>query len=335
MKMTLDEIAGLCKGQVAGDGGKTITGLNTPEDASPEDLIYIRDARNSRLLENSAAGAALIEKLPELKWAGSYIIVSNPQLAFAKLAEMLIPSAENTYSIHPTAVVVSREGLSERISIGPFCVIEDGVVIGDDVVIGAGAKIGKNVRIGGGTVIGENVVLKNGIAVGENCKLAPGVVIGADGFGLAKDGERWVSIPQLGSVVIGNQVEIGANTTIDRGAIRNTVIGDGVKLDNLIQIGHNVIIGPNTVIAAHTAVAGSTRIGKSCEIGGCVGIMDHSDIGDYIKIGGGSVVSGKLVESGIYSSSIKVDKLSIWQKNAARIRHLDEIARRLRKLEEK
>lgn len=333
--MTLDEIAGLCEGQVAGDRNKLITGVSTPEDALPGDLIFIRSIKNFRLLENSAAGAALVEKIPDIAWSGSYIIVSNPQLAFAKVARKYAPPTEGSHSIHPTAIIESKEGISNNVSIGPYCVIEHGAILGKDVVIGSGVKIGRDTHIGARTVVGENVVLKQGTEIGENCRLAPGVVIGADGFGLARDGEHWVSIPQLGRVVIGNDVEIGANTTIDRGAIKNTVIGDGVKLDNLIQIGHNVTIGRDTVIAAHTAIAGSTKIGRSCEIGGCVGIMDHSEVGDNIKIGGGSVVSGRLTEPGIYSSSLKVDKLAIWQKNAARIRKLDELARRLRKLEEK
>ena len=206
-------------------------------------------------------------------------------------------------------------------------------VIGSNVSIGAGSVIAKNVVIGKGTKLYPNVTVLDGCEVGENCILHSGVVIGADGFGFVPEEERYVKVPQIGHVIIGNDVEIGANTTIDRGAIENTIIGDGVKLDNQIQIAHNVVIGDHTVISAGTAIAGTTKIGKHCLIGGCVAIRDNIEITDNVILTGRTLVSRSLTEAGSYSSSTPIDDTRNWRKNSARFRTLDSLARRVKQLE--
>lgn len=334
MELSLKEIAALCNGSIKGDPGKKISGVNTVEAATREELVFVVDSRHARKLEGSTAGAVLCRK-GDLSVDIDQVNVADPLLAFAIIAENLNPESSPGKGIATTAAI------DPTASLGAGCFIADHVVIGENVVVGnnvrieSGARIERDCSIGDNTVIYQNVVIKRGTQIGSGCRLHPGVVLGADGFGLVRENSGWRRIPQLGRLVIGNDVDVGANTTIDRGSLGNTVVEDGVKMDNLIQIGHNVRIGANTVIAAHTAIAGSTVIGRHCEIGGCVGIMDHSEVGDNVKIGGGSVVSGRITEPGIYSSSIKAEKLADWQKNAAWVRKLNSIVERLKKLEDK
>jgi len=334
MELSLKEIAALCNGSVKGDPGKKISGVNTVEAATGEELVFVVDSRHARKLEGSTAGAVLCRN-GDLSIDIDQVHVNDPLLAFAIIAERLNPDSVAENGIAATAVI------DPTASLGTGCFVADHVAIGENVVVGnnvrieSGTRIERDCSIGGDTIIHQNVVIKRGTHIGSGCRLHPGVVLGADGFGLVKENNGWRRIPQLGKLVIGNDVDVGANTTIDRGSLGNTVVEDGVKMDNLIQVGHNVRIGANTVIAAHTAIAGSTIIGKHCEIGGCVGIMDHSEVGDNVKIGGGSVVSGRITEPGIYSSSIKAEKLADWQKNAAWVRKLNSIVERLKKLEDK
>ena len=211
--------------------------------------------------------------------------------------------------------------------------IADGVQIATNVSIGAGCVIGERSQIGAGTRLWANVTIYHGIQIGENGIIHSGVVIGADGFGLAKDQAVWHKVCQLGSVIIGNDVEIGANTTIDRGALEDTVIEDGVKLDNLVQIAHNVRIGAHTAIAGCTGIAGSTEIGSDCLIGGDVAINGHIKLTNNVMIGGSSTVRNTIKEPGMYSCSTSVQKDHVWRKNFVRVRQLDSMARRLRALE--
>ncbi|MGW8246985.1 MAG: UDP-3-O-(3-hydroxymyristoyl)glucosamine N-acyltransferase [Acidiferrobacterales bacterium] len=335
MQLSLEEITSLCGGTLYGDGNKIITSVSSPRNASNDDLVFIKNGKFEKYIKTTNAGAVLIGNLPEEKISQNYIVVDDPQLAFAKIAQQFESPAIPKENISNLASISETAKIGENVYIGDFVSIGEGARVGNNVYIGQGSRIGESSQVGDGTVIFQNVVIGKGCRIGCGCRIHPGVVIGADGFGLVKDRDSWKRIPQLGNVQVGDQVDIGANTTIDRGTLDDTVISDGVKLDNLIQIGHNVRIGKNTVIAAHTAIAGSTVIGKNCEIGGCVGIMDHSLVGDEIKIGGGSVISGKLLQPGIYSSSIKAEELSIWQKNAAWLRRLYKLADRVKKLEEK
>lgn len=335
MQLSLDEIASLCSGKLVGDGAKIITGVSSIEKASHEDLVFIKDRKFEKYIQSTKAGAIVVSNLPEEKPGQNYILVDNPQLAFVKIAEQFDLLPDQKASISNLSSISLTANIGNNVFIGDYVSIGENARIGNNVYIDHGVRIGDACVVGNGTIIYANAAIGRGSRIGNGCRIHPGVVIGADGFGLVRDGNSWRRIPQLGNVQLGNEVDVGANTTIDRGTLDDTVISDGVKLDNLIQIGHNVRIGENTVIAAHTAVAGSSIIGKNCEIGGCVGIMDHSVVGDNIKIGGGSVISGKLLEPGIYSSSVKAEELSIWQKNAAWLRKLYKLAERVKKLEEK
>lgn len=333
--MTLEALAALCDAELAGEGGLTIRGVSDIEQAGPEDIVFVSEPRFRDRLRLCKAGAVILPRGLDTDFEGPRLITDNPKLAFARVAAALHPPTEHGPGRHASTIIDDSARVDERASVGPFVVIAAGAQVGPGVRLAAGVKVGEGAVIGEDTVVEENAVIGAGCRLGRDCHLSPGVIIGAAGFGLARDGDRWQAIPQIGRTILGDRVEVGANTTIDRGALRDTVIGDGVKLDNLIQIGHNVEIGENTVIAAHTAVAGSTRIGARCVIGGCVGIMDHAFITDDVTIGGGSVISGEVREPGIYSSSIKADRLSDWQRNAARFRQLDELAKRVRKLEKK
>jgi len=335
MQLSLDEIASLCTGKLVGDGSKIISNVSSVENATPDDLIFIKDSKYKKDIASTKAGAIIINEIPQDSSQQNFIVVDNPQLAFVTVAEQFNSSLYTQAGIGKSTALSESAIIGENVSIGNFVSVGENVRIGNDVYIGSGTQIADNCVIGSGTVIFQNVVIGRNCHVGAGCRIHPGVVIGADGFGLVKDKVYWRRIPQLGNVVIGDNVDIGANTTIDRGTLDDTVISEGVKLDNLIQIGHNVRIGPNTVIAAHTAIAGSSRIGANCEIGGCVGIMDHSTVGDNILIGGGSVISGNYTKPAVYSSSVKAEELSIWKKNAAWIRKLYKLAERVKKLEEK
>lgn len=334
MNKSLAELAALCNGKVIGDPEYAITGVNTISAATSEQLVFVADRKYEKLILSSEAGAVLTSN-PELKGIDNLVIVENPQLAFVIITESFYPSATKPGQLSNSASIGTGSLVPDNCFIGRNVCVGDNVRLGEHVQLEDGCHVESNCQIGDRTTIHQNVVIKEGTRIGKDCIIHPGAVLGADGFGLTRDGEQWRRIPQVGRLAIGDEVDVGANTTIDRGALGDTVVGNGVKLDNLIQVGHNVRIGANTVIAAHTAIAGSSIIGENCEIGGCVGIMDHSEIADGVKIGGGSVVSGRITEPGIYSSSIKAEKLGDWQKNVAWLRKLGSLADRIKKLENK
>jgi UDP-3-O-[3-hydroxymyristoyl] glucosamine N-acyltransferase len=231
-------------------------------------------------------------------------------------------------------VVAASARIDPSAWIGPTAVVEDEAQIGPRVYVGPGCIIGANCRIGEDSRLTARVTLCEGSLVGKRALIQPGAVIGREGFGFAKDGEHWVRIPQLGRVRVGDDVEIGANTTIDRGALEDTVIAAGVKLDNLIQIGHNCQIGENTAMAACSGVSGSTRIGRNCTIAGAVGMAGHLDIGDDVHFTGMAMVTRSFADPGVYSSGIPAMPNTEWRRNAARFRHLDELVKRVKRLED-
>jgi UDP-3-O-[3-hydroxymyristoyl] glucosamine N-acyltransferase len=235
--------------------------------------------------------------------------------------------------VHPSAVVAPGARIDATAWVGPLCVVEDGAEIGPGAHIGPGSLVGAGSRIGAGTRLVARVVVWNASVVGARCILHPGAVVGSDGFGNANDGGRWVKVPQLGRVVIGDDVEIGANTTVDRGSLRDTVIADGVRLDNLIQVGHNVIIGAHTAAAAFVGISGSTVIGSRCTLGGAAGFAGHLTIADDVHVTGMAMVTHSLHEPGSYSSGIPAIPSREWRRNVARFQHLDELTRRVRALE--
>ena len=335
MAATLAELAQRFRGKVRGDPGVAIERVATLETAGPHDISYVSDSKHLALLEKTSAGAVILAEADACHFAGTVLIVDNPHLCFARVASLLHPLPPFKPGVHATAVVGPLARVAKSAWIGPHSVIENHAVLEDGVFIGPGCFVGANVTVGARTRLVAHVVINDGSVIGENCQCHPGVVIGGDGFGFAQDGAHWQKVPQLGRVVIGNDVEIGANTTIDRGALTDTVIGDGVKLDNQIQIAHTVQIGENSAIAACVGIAGSTVIGKRCTLGGQAGITGHLLIVDDVHVTAGSLVTSSINQAGIYSASLKAEPAQKWRRNAARLHHLDEMAKRLDKLENK
>jgi UDP-3-O-[3-hydroxymyristoyl] glucosamine N-acyltransferase len=260
------------------------------------------------------------------------LVHPNPHATFARIAAALHPVAMRP-GVHPTAAVDPSARLGAGVAIGPFVVIGAGAVVGDRCSLGAHTVIGDHVVLGADSHLAERVVVLEGCRIGARCRVHPGVVIGSDGFGNARDGVAWVKVPQLGIVRIGDDVEIGANTTIDRGALDDTVIGDGVRLDNLIQVAHNVTIGDHTAIAACVAIAGSTHIGKRCMIGGGTGFSGQLTVADDIVIGGFGQVTHSLPTPGMYSNAMTVEDIRTWRRIAGRIKRIEQLAARVAKLE--
>lgn len=334
MGITVADLARHLHGSVRGDGAHEITGVAPLEHANAHQLAFIAGPKYRDLLPRTAAGAVLLRAADAERFRGNAIVVDDPQLRFAQAATLLHPSTVMFPGVHPSAVVEAGTRIAPTAEVGAQAVIETGATIGEHAVIGPGCIIGRNAVVGARSRLAARVVVAADCVVGIECVIHPGVVIGADGFGFAKDGERWVKMPQLGRAVLGDQVEVGANTTIDRGTLSDTVIEDGVKLDNLIQIAHNVRIGAHTAIAACTGIAGSVTVGRRCMIGGQVGIAGHLRIADDVQIMAQSLVTNSITQAGAYGSSIKAEPVEKWRRNAVRIHQLDELARRLRQLEQ-
>lgn len=331
---SLAELAQRLQADLKGDPECIIHGIAPLDKAKPGQLSFLNNPKYKKFLMTTQASAIVLAPEDVLDCSSNLIIMKNPQLGFAKLVSLFVPVSQLQQGIHPTAVIGHDTNIASTASIGANCVIGDRVSIGEGSVIHPGSVIGEGSSIGQGTLIWSNVTIYHGVKIGEEVIIHSGAVIGSDGFGFANDRGRWYKIPQVGGVVIGNDVEIGANTTIDRGALEDTVIEEGVKLDNQIQIAHNVHIGAFTAIAACTAIAGSARIGKYCMIGGTVAINGHIEIVDQVILTSGATVASSLTEPGIYSSGIPAHPNREWRKNAVRFQHLDDIARRLRKLEQ-
>lgn len=330
---SLQELAQHLDADLIGNPLHQIRALATLPNATADDLGFIANPAYKKYLSTTHAGALLIN--PELadEFSGNKLIVKNPYVAYAQLSSLFEFSRKQVIGIHPSAVIGDDCVIGGQVSVGANAVIGSGVTLADGVVIGPGAYVGDDSCLGKNTRLAANVSVYHGISIGANCMLHSGCVIGADGFGFAPNAGAWLKIHQLGSVVIGDNVEIGACTCIDRGALDDTCIGDGVIIDNQVQIGHNVCIGKNTAIAAHTAIAGSTTIGNNCTIAGAVAIAGHLTLADRVHITGKSMVSASITEAGSYSSGTPLAPTKDWRKNAARFRQLDSLATRLIKLE--
>ncbi len=335
MAVTLAELAQHFGGRIRGKPDLRIEGVAALDTAGPHDIVYVASKKYLKLLSRTSAGAVILTEADVKHYSGVALIVENPHLCYAQIATLLNPVSAFIPGVHPTAVVDKGTHIAPTAGIGPHVVIEAGADIGAGAFIGPGCYIGHKVIIGNYTRLVAYVVINPDCTIGSDCILHPGSIIGCDGFGYANNGKKWVKVPQLGRVTIGNDVEIGANTTIDRGALGDTVIGHGVKLDNLIQIAHNVQIGDHTAIAACVGIAGSAKIGRRCTIGGQAGILGHLEIADDVHVTATTLVTSSITQSGTYSSNLKASPLEKWRKNVARLHHLDEMGRRLRQLEEK
>ena len=330
---TLADLAARCGATLDGDGTVRVTRVATLEHATPGSIAFLANPRYAPQLDRTHASAVIVSPADASRTRLAKLVTPTPYLVYARVASLLHPAPAPAPGVHPTAVVDPTASIGPGVSIGPHATVGAGAELGEGVAIGAGASIGRGVRVGARTRIDARVVVYDGCAIGEDVLVYAGAVIGADGFGLAEDGGRWLRVPQVGRVVVGDRVEIGANTTIDRGAIDDTEIGDDVKLDNQIQIGHNCVIGEGTAIAGCVGIAGSTRIGKRCRIGGGVGISGHLSIADGTLLGGATTVLSSLDEPGAYSGAFPVQKYEDWRRTAARLRQIDRLADRIAALE--
>lgn len=333
-QLTLAFIAEQLNAQLVGDATALISAVGTLEDATSSQLSFLSNSKYRKFLQSTQAGAVLIKAEDQSYCPVNALIVNDPYVAFAKIAQLLDSTPAAAYGRGQNIVIDPSASVPDSVVIGPNVVISAGVVIGENVQIGAGCFIGENSKIAAGCKIWPNVTLYHGIQLGKNCLVHSGAVIGADGFGFANERGRWLKIPQVGTVIIGDECEIGANTTIDRGALGDTVIGNNVILDNQVQIAHNVHIGDHTAIAGCTVVAGSTKIGRYCIIGGACAINGHMEICDGVQITGMSMIIKSITEKGIYSSGTPASTNLEWRKNSVRFRQLDQMYQKLRELEQ-
>ena len=333
MAYTLGELSERLGADLHGDAGCRIERVATLQNAEPGCITFLANRRYQGFLGSTRASAVILNQ-EFLSGCGVNALVSdNPYLAYARAAAMLNPGRPFESGVHPSAWVAKDARVHPEAHIGPHCSIGSGVEIGARAYVGPGCVIDADATLGDDSRLVAKVTLCAGVRIGRRVILHPGVVIGADGFGIANDNGVWVKVPQIGSVILGDDVEVGANTTIDRGALEDTVIEDGVKLDNLIQVGHNVHIGAHTAVAACVAIGGSARIGKRCTIGGAASVAGHLEIADDVHLTATSAVPNSIKEAGVYSSGMPIQENKAWRKNVIRMRQLDDIARRLKAVE--
>ena len=337
--VALSEIVDSLGGELVGDGALRIETVGPLLTATASTIAFLSNPQYVKQLAASLAGCVIVGPAFRDVAAerGAAIVAADPYLYFAKLTQWWAartrPSVERR--IHPTAVVDEGAVIGDDVGIGPFTVVEAGATIAAGVSIGAHGFVGRDCHVGAGTVLGPRTTLLFGTTIGARCIVHPGAVLGADGFGFAPTAAGFEKIEQLGRVVVGDDVEIGANSCIDRGALGDTEIGNGVKIDNLVQIGHNVKIGEHTAIAGCVGIAGSTTIGAHCMLGGGAGVSGHVTIADHVVVGGATQISRSIFKAGFYSGSFPFDDNASWEKNAAVLRNLHALRNRVRELEKK
>lgn len=330
---TLGELQALLGGEVRGDPDTRLDAAASLETAGPSHLGFLVGRKYVEQARASDCGALILPLALADLLDKPRLVIANPLAAFARATDLLHPAPAQAPGIHPLAAIHPDAVLGQAVRIGPGVVIEAGARIGDRSVIGPQSYVARDARIGEDCLLHPGAIVMHACVVGDRCILHPGCVIGADGFGNAWEEGHWVKIPQIGRAILGDDVEIGANTTIDRGALDDTVIEDGARLDNLIQVAHNCRIGRNTAIAACTGIAGSTRIGANCLIGGAAMIIGHLDICDGVTISAGTFVAKDIRQAGVYTSTQPLMAHEDWKRNAAHLRHLDALARRIKDLE--
>ncbi|MEQ1488434.1 MAG: UDP-3-O-(3-hydroxymyristoyl)glucosamine N-acyltransferase [Methylotenera sp.] len=330
---SLSEIATLLGGQVVGDGNTLISRVASLANAHFGDISFINGAKYQKALASCEASAFVLREKDTALTELPKIVVDNPYAYFAKVSTLLNPPATVHLGVASSAVVDATAVIPNSCCIAAQVVIGEQVVLGENVIIGAGCVVENNVTIASNTRLEPNVTIKHHCEIGSNCHIFSGAVIGSDGFGYAEEAGVWLKIPQVGRVIIHNNVDIGANTTIDRGALDNTIIEEGCKLDNLIQIGHNCIIGAHTVIAGCTGIAGSAKIGKHCKIGGAAMILGHLEIADHVTISPGSMITRSLLVADTYTALMPFQAHKEWLTTAAKIRHLEDMATKIKQLE--
>ena len=333
MSRSLAELAVRHGLELRGDPDARVARVGTLHGAGPDAVSFLANPRYRKYLATTRAGAVVVEPAFADACPVPVLVAANPYAAYARIAADLHPAPDFTPGISPGAHVAADAEVAADAGVAPGAVIEAGARVGAGAWVGPNCVVGAGAEIGPGSRLVASVTLCHGVRLGARVLVHPGVVIGADGFGIAREPAGWTKVPQVGSVVIGDDVEIGANTTIDRGAIEDTVIEDGVKLDNQIQVGHNVRIGAHTVVAGCAGISGSTTVGRNCMIAGAVGIAGHLEIADGVVITGLSMVSHSIREPGVYSGALPLDEAARWRRNAARFRQLDKLAKRVARLE--
>ena len=320
--LTLREIVARLGGEAVGEVSVPLTGVATLDSAGPAQIAFLANPRYRGRLATTRAGAVILAPSDRGAAAMPVIVTPNPYAYYARTVAIFHPASAASPGIHPSAQVHPTAAVDARAEVGPFAVIGEGAAVAGAARIGAHSVLGARASVGEGTRLYPHVTVYDDCAIGARCIVHSGAVIGADGFGMARDGGEWVKIPQVGRVLIGDDVEVGANTTIDRGALDDTVIEEGVKLDNQVQVGHNCRIGAHTVVAGCTGIAGSTSIGRDCIIGGAVGIVGHIEIGDGVTISGFTFVTKSIRRPGVYTSGMPLMPHGEWLRNVAHLKHL-------------
>ncbi|MBN8946556.1 UDP-3-O-(3-hydroxymyristoyl)glucosamine N-acyltransferase [Rhodanobacter sp. UC4437_H4] len=318
---------------VRGDGTRMVSGVGTLGGAGASELSFLSNSKYTAQLLSTRAGVVVLREENLADCPATALIARDPYVAYARIAALFERLPAAPAGVHPSAVVAASARVSAGASIGPCCVIEADAVVEDGAVLGPHCIIGEGCTVGAQSRLVARVTLVTRVILGRRVLVHPGAVIGSDGFGLAFDTDHWIKLPQLGGVRIGDDCEIGANTTIDRGTLDDTVLEEDVRLDNQIQIAHNVHVGAHTAMAGCAAVAGSARIGRYCQIGGNAGVLGHLELADRVTITAKSLVTHSIREPGEYSSGVPLQENRLWRRNAARFKHLDEYARRLAALE--
>jgi UDP-3-O-[3-hydroxymyristoyl] glucosamine N-acyltransferase len=336
--LSLKNIVDKLGGTVSKNAEKIVFRVGSLGLAQDGAISFFNDTKYSQQLRETKASAVILK--PEFAALTSLptILTDNPYVYFAKVSQLLNPNKAVKEGIHQTAILDSTAVIPSSCSVGAYAVIESGVVLGEGVVVGAGCVIERDTVLGDDTILEANVTIKHNCHIGKSCHFFPGAIIGNDGFGYAEeqtaDGEAyWVKIPQVGRVVIKDHVDIGANTTVDRGAIDDTVIDEGVKIDNLVQIAHNCRIGAHTVIAGCVGVAGSAVIGKHCKLGGAAMVLGHLSVADGVTISPGSMITRSILKAGTYTALMPFQQHDAWLRTAANIRHLSQLTDRIKALE--
>ena len=333
--MKLKTIASAIGGDCRGQGDTEIYSLAPAATAGPNQLTFVAHSRFLRHLAGSRAEAVILREDDLTGWNGAAIVCADPYAGYARAAQLLDTTPVPDPGCHPSVVAATDAKIDHSASIGAHCVVESGARIGAGAILGPGCVIAEGAVIGGATRLYANVTVYHGVLVGERCVIQSGAVLGSDGFGNAKEDDRWIRIPQLGALKVGDDVQIGANSTIDRGALDDTVIGNGVVIDNQVQIAHNCRIGDHTGIAGCVGISGSVEIGCCCTLAGGVGIVDNVTIADHVHVTTMTLISSSIYSPGVYSSGTGQMPNRQWRRSVARFRQLDRLARRLKSLERK
>ena len=337
LSIRLGDLAKKLNAKLYGDYNISIAGIASLKSARKSQITFMSNPSYDKYLEECQASAVVIDTsyFPFFRFKMAALVVKDPYLAYSKIAQFFDSTPLPAAHIDPRTVIHTNAKIGKGVAVGANTVIESGVRLCDNVIVGPGCFIGQNTHIGVGTRLWANVSIYHEITIGKKCLIQSGAIIGSDGFGYANDHGNWVKIPQLGKVVIGDYVEIGAGTTIDRGALDDTLIGKGVIIDNQCQIAHGVRIGDNTAIAGGVILAGSLKIGRHCMIGGASVINGHMEICDGVTVTGMGMVMRPIKEPGKYSSGIPLQKNKVWRKTAALVMNIDDMSKRLKAIERK